>query len=166
MNSRFGKHYNINYQDGKNHEEVIKPVLCSVFQDTLVSSKYRYTHWDFVGRIFFYEVKSCKNYRMYPYVLLGTNKAICNNIMFIFVFNDVNMKYYIRYDRVKFDNFKTMWVKPTGRLYKNECWLIPYDDLIEFKNTDKIEIEIYENEDDLRNSLIQNDITGSTDNFR
>ena len=160
MNSRFGKNYNNNYQDGKTHEEIIQPVLCSVFNDTLISSKCRYTLWDFVGNVFFYEIKSCKNHKQYPYVLLGTNKAVCNNVIFVFVFNDVDKKYYIQYDRVKFDSFRTTWVKPVGRLYKNECWLIPYDDLIEFKNTDKIDIESfdsYEIENNLRNSLIEKD---------
>jgi hypothetical protein len=93
----------------------------------------------------------------YPYLYIGTNKIICNNVIFIYTFENLPEKlFYIKYDDKLFSTFEKTFVRPKGRLYTNEVFQIPKSLLIEITDTDRISINTID-ETELRNEIITKD---------
>jgi hypothetical protein len=145
--------YNQRRYEGLKKEDVVKQQVEKAFEDTLIHSSYEFSNFDYQGEILFYEIKTIKS--MYPYLYLGTDKIICNNLVIIYAFDNLpNKLFYIKYDNKLFSTFKKTFVKPANRLYYNEVFSIPKGCLIEIK--DKVVIETID-ENDVREEIIKKD---------
>ena len=135
--------YNANVLQGKDGEDKIKHILEKCFNDTLEATTYRYNKVDFIGNNLLYEVKTFKgNFDdKYPTVIIGTNKAICENLIFIFQFGNEDI-YFIRVNFELFKTFNTTHLKNHNRLYYNEVYLIPNNKLtkLDVNNTYSFEL--------------------------
>ena len=148
--------YNANVLQGKDGEEKIKHVLEKCFNDVLEATKYRYNKVDFIGNNFLYEVKTFKgNFNdKYPTVIIGTNKAICENLIFIFQFGNEDI-YFIRVNFELFKTFNTTHLKNHNRLYYNEVYLIPNNKLTKLDVNKTYSFELIESdfEKDVKNQI-------------
>jgi hypothetical protein len=141
--------------EGLLKENEVKDRVEKIFDDKLEHSKYQYSHYDYAGATLFYEMKSIK--MNYPNVFIGTDKIICNNLIFIYTFENLpNKLFYIKYDTDLFSTFEKKYVKPANRLYTNEVYLIPQSLLIEITDTDRVCINTID-ETELRNEIIVKD---------
>ena len=145
--------YNQRRYEGLKNEDVVKQQVEKAFEDTLIHSSYEFSNYDYEGKKIFYEIKTIKS--MYPYLYLGTDKIICENLVIIYAFDNLpNKLFYIKYDSKLFSTFEKKYVKPANRLYYNEVYSIPKGCLIEIK--DKVVIETID-ENELRDEIIKKD---------
>jgi len=133
--------YQKRYEKGKRNELSSKEFIETKFNLSLVSSKYRYSNFDFydIKKGILVELKSART--KYNYVYCGTTKSMSNDLLIIFLFEDTKKYYYIRYNKELFDTFDTTWIKPPTRRYKNEVFLIPSNLLTELTNEFNVEIK-------------------------
>jgi len=145
--------YNQRRYEGLKKEGMIRERVEKAFGDTLIHSCYEFSNYDYQGKNLFYEIKTIKS--MYPYLYLGTDKIICENLVIIYAFDNLpNKLFYIKYDNKLFSTFEKKYVKPANRLYYNEVYLLPKSCLIEIK--DRVVIETID-ENELREEIIKKD---------
>jgi len=145
--------YTNRYNQGKNNENTSKSFIETKFNLSLTPSKYRYSNFDFfdVKKSILIELKSVKT--KYQNVYVGTTKALTNDLLIVFLFEDTKKYYYIRYNKDLFDTFTTTWIKPPTRRYKNEVFLIPSNLLTEL--TDEFICDVKATEEPIHfNNLI------------
>jgi hypothetical protein len=152
--------YQVNCKAGKIGEQKIKPILEQCFNDVLTPTKYRYNKVDFIGKRLLYEIKTFSgNYNeQYATVLLGTNKLICENLLFIFQFGNGDI-YFLKGDYKLFNTFNTSFVKHKNRLYENEVYFIPNENLTKLNINETYNVEILDNEHEhqVRRQVIASD---------
>jgi hypothetical protein len=146
---------------GLQGEDQMKPIIEKCFNDILIKTKYIYNKVDFIGNSgFLYEVKTFKgNYNEeYRNVLLGTNKLICENLIFLFLFGN-NDIYFIQASFKVFEDFEITKIKNKNRLIKNEVYLIPnhYLEKLDINKTYKFDLLINDFERDIRKKIIDLD---------
>lgn len=116
---------------GKEKEKELLIVLQEYFKDDINIINEKYCSYDYKGIKNIYELKSRRcNYNKYQETLIAVDK-IRPNIIFIFSF--IDGIYYIKYDELQFNNYKTEMFKRYDRGYidKKKLYLyIPIIDLI------------------------------------
>ena len=150
--------YPFRYYTGKRNEDKAKTVIKKAFVNAndIRPSKHRYTHYDFYSKKMncVIEVKTYSKFT--ASLLIGTNKIISKNIIFILYFSDEpDQFYFLKYEKELFDTFEKMQVRPSGRDYFNECFIIP-NNLITKIEKERTYIFNFQTVEDI-NELIKDD---------
>ena len=155
MNYENQKALNLKY--GLINEKIIKPILEKVFNKILCKSIKECAIFDFydIKHRFIFELKSYTySYSKYQTVIIGVNKGLCNNCIFVF-YHEQKELYYIQYNNELFKTFKTDYIYYMGK--STLCYRIPKQYIIEI-NTNKIyKLTYYKADYNLNKKLIDND---------
>ncbi len=120
---------NSNIEYGLKRENYNKETLEKVFQSILQHSMFEYSLFDFYNDKFLFELKSY-NYSLfkYPTAIIGTNKGLCENSVFVFEFTEQNgfkNLYFIQYNYDIFHKFNQRYIKSPNRIGQVLCFDIP-----------------------------------------
>jgi len=136
-----------------------KKVIEKLFNFKLEKSKNKYCNFDFYDttHTFIIELKNYRyDYEKYKYVIIGKNKGISDNGVFIFRHeNDDNKMYYIQYNKELFKTFNTRYITYRGT---NElCYDIPKEHIIKLDLNNTYTIINFEYEKKVIETLIMED---------
>ena len=114
---------------GLKNENPVKNILEKVFNISLIHSKYKFSLFDYfdIENKYLFEIK---NYRYsintYTYEIIGVNKGISNNCIFVFQ-HEENDIFYIQFNKEIFKTFKqrNIYYRGVGVL----CYDIPKQNL-------------------------------------
>ena len=130
--------YLLRKQIGETNELIMKPIIESVFELNLTKTLNPYSHFDFYSENLVVELKSLTN--ITDRVFVGTNKIVCQNILFIFKCNNKNDLYYLKYIKELFDTLQIIESEMKLKSTLSHVYSIPIKYLTRFFPTDKIEL--------------------------
>jgi len=115
--------YKIDYETGKEAEDIVLNDIELFFEDNIQKINSRYSKYDYEGDKYIYELKTRNNlYCSFPTTLIASDKIITKSPKRqIFLFNFKDGLYYIKYKEKKFMKFD---LKPFCRNKRND-----YNDL-------------------------------------
>lgn len=152
INEIHNKTKQISLAYGLLREEEVKIILEKVFDTTLNHSKNKFAFFDFYDLNFLIELKSYKySFFKYPTTIIGTNKALSENSVFIFEFTEpqplekvepnvgytlqgVKQLYFIQYRDTLFKTFEMRYITTPNRFNSVLCYDIPSNLLTKIEN--------------------------------
>lgn len=137
---------------GYNNELELQPIINNVFGLNIIKVDYQYSPFDFYSENVLVEIKSLEN--IFGYVFVGTNKIICENMLFIFKNNTKLDLYYLQYDKMIFNTFQIIAPKMEMKQSLSNVYKIPIQYLTMFYGNDKIELIFNNDERETINELV------------
>lgn len=131
---------------GYDNEQLLKPVIETVFGLPLIKTLNQYSFFDFYnldGNGVIVELKSLTISNM---VFIGLNKIVCKNLLFIFYCNLKKTLYYLQYSKSLFDTIPIREPNLKQKSTTTLSYCISIAHLTRFYITDKINI-IFETDD-------------------
>jgi len=119
------KENDLNY--GLAREEKLKNLLENVFNRKLIHSHFKYSCFDYYDKRkhFIFEIKNYRYaYDKYKTEIIGCNKGLSDNAIFIFQHEDKDI-YFIRFNKILFDTFNTRYINVPYRINAVLCYDIP-----------------------------------------
>jgi len=112
---------------GLQREEQLKPLLEIVFNRKLIHSHNKFSLFDYYDtrKHFLFEIKHYRYaYNKYKTEIIGCNKGVSDNTIFIFQHEDKDI-YFIRYNKKLFETFNTRYISVPYRIASVLCYDIP-----------------------------------------
>jgi hypothetical protein len=112
---------------GLAREEILKNLLEKVFHRQLIHSHFKYSCFDYYDKRkhFIFEIKNYRYaYSKYKTEIIGCNKGLSDNAIFIFQHEDKDI-YFIRFNKILFDTFNTRYINVPYRINAVLCYDIP-----------------------------------------
>jgi len=119
------KENDLNY--GLQREEKLKDIIERCFGRKLIHSHYKYSCFDYYDKRkhFVFEIKNYRYaYDKYKTEIIGCNKGLSDNAIFIFQHEDKDI-FFIRYNKILFESFNTRYISVPYRINSVLCWDIP-----------------------------------------
>lgn len=152
---------------GLAREEKLRIIIESCFGRKLIHSKYKYSCFDYYDKRkhFIFEIKNYRySYNKYPTEIIGCNKGLSDNAIFIFQHDDKDV-YFVRYNKTLFDTFNKRYINVPYRINAVLCYDIPkqYLTKIDINNLITYKLKSAKGETKIVKQLINEDLTNSND---
>ena len=147
---------------GLEREDKLKYLLEKVFHRRLIHSHYKYSCFDYYDKRkhFIFEIKNYRYaYDKYKTEIIGCNKGLSDNAIFIFQHQDKDI-FFIRYNKILFDTFNTRYISVPYRINAVLCYDIPkqYLTKIDINNLITYKLKSAKRETKIIKKLIADDI--------